>query len=321
MTRKINHSLLDNAKSRKSDEFYTLYPDIQRELVHYESHFHDKIIFCNCDDPRKSNFFRYFADNFHRLKIKKIICSCWQNSQLNLFNHNQNNHGFYLEYTGQENINHALINFQGDGDFRSDEVINLLKKSDIVVTNPPFSLFREYLSQLINHKKKFLIISNINAITYKEVFTLIQENKIWLGINFGRGISGFVVPDNYELYGTETKINHSGQKIISPNNCLWLTNLDNSKRHEFIALTKKYYGNETNYQFYDNFPAVNTDKTENIPIDYPGVIGVPISFLHKFNPQQFEIIGFRKGNDGKDLSINGKYTYFRILIKHKKIPH
>jgi len=207
--------------------------------------------------------------------------------------------------------------FKGDGDFRNIENIELLKKADIVVTNPPFSLFREYIDQIIKYEKKFLVIGNINCITYKEIFKLIQNNQAWLGINLGRGISGFIVPKHYELYGTETKINENGERIISPNNCLWLTNLDNSKRHENIPLTKKYYGNEGNYPRYDNYDAINVNKTKDIPIDYNGIMGVPITFLHKFNPEQFEIIQFRKGSDGKDLSINGKNPYFRILIKKK----
>ena len=321
MARRANHKLLDKAKADKRDECYTQYSDIERELKHYESHFKDKIIFCNCDDPRSSNFFKYFTDNFHRLGIKKIICSCYRKYNPDLFSPSLE-HGFYYEYTGRGKPIPSSADFKyfyGDGDFRSEESLALLKQSDIVVTNPPFSLFREYIRQLMKHSKKFLIIANINAITCKEVFTLIQANKIWLGINFGRGISGFIVPEDYELYGTEARIDEAGSRIISPNNCLWLTNLDNFKRHEFIPLTKKYYGNEANYPHYDNYPGINTDRTEDIPSDYDGIIGVPITFLHKFNPKQFEIIGFRKGIDGKDLRYtkDGReiYPYMRILIR------
>ena len=320
MTRKANHSLLHQAKTNKRDEFYTLYPDIERELKHYTSHFRDKVIFCNCDDPRTSSFFKYFADNFYNFCIKKIICSCYRKYDPDLFNPSLE-HGFYYEYTGIESVapsDEELIHFQGDGDFRSEESISLLRQSDIVITNPPFSLFREYIEQLAAHRKKFLIISSINAITYKEVFTLIQANRVWLGVNFGRGISGFSVPEDYELYGTETRTDSEGRKIISPNNCLWLTNLDNFKRHEFIPLTRKYSGNESDYQHYDNYPAINVDRTEDIPADYAGAMGVPITFLHKYNPEQFEILGFRKGLDGKDLVINGRSPYFRILIRRKK---
>ena len=171
----------------------------------------------------------------------------------------------------------------------------------------------------MRYGKNFLIIGNINAITYKEIFNLIKENKVWLGINLGRGISGFIVPEDYELYGTETKIDEFGNRIISSNNCLWLTNLDTFKRHEKIPLTKKYYGNEFEYPNYDNYTAINVDKTQDIPMDYSGAIGVPITFLHKFNPEQFEIIKFRKGDDDKDLSINGKCPYFRILVRNKLV--
>ena len=196
--------------------------------------------------------------------------------------------------------------------------MELLKQADIVVTNPPFSLFREFVAQLVRFDKKFLIIGNINAITYKEIFALIKENKVWLGVNLGRGISGFIVPNHYELYGTETKIDESGNKIISPNNCLWLTNLENPQRNENIALTKIYAGNEDAYPKYDNCNGINVNRTQDIPIDYAGYMGVPITFLHKFNPEQFEIIKFRKGDDGRDLSVNGKCPFFRILIRHKQ---
>lgn len=195
----------------------------------------------------------------------------------------------------------------------------MLKQSDIVVTNPPFSLFREFVAQLIRHDKQFLIIGNINAITYKEIFRLIQDNKAWLGVNLGRGISGFIVPEYYELYGTETKIDEFGNRIISPNNCLWLTNLDNFIRHEDIKLTKSYYGHEQEYPIYDNYDGININRTQDIPQDYSGYMGVPITFLHKFNPRQFEIIKFRKGDDDKDLSINGKCPYFRIIIRRKTL--
>ena len=171
----------------------------------------------------------------------------------------------------------------------------------------------------MKYNKKFLIIGNINAITYKEIFRLIQENQVWLGVHLGRGISGFIVPEHYPLYGTETQVDALGNRIISPNNCLWLTNLDNYKRHENITLTKKYIGNEYQYPKYDNYDGIHIDKTQNIPLDYEGAMGVPITFLHKFNPNQFEIIKFRKGNNDKDLSINGKCPYFRILIKNKRL--
>ncbi|WP_107810556.1 MULTISPECIES: adenine-specific methyltransferase EcoRI family protein [Neisseria] len=315
MTRNVDRTFLKNAKINRNDEFYTQLIDIENELIHYKHHFKDKIVLCNCDDIRFSNFFRYFSLNFKKLGIKKLICSSYKKEYIG-----NNEQGFWYEYTGNEGSEiktDDIMFFKGDGDFRNIENIELLKKADIVVTNPPFSLFREYIDQIIKYEKKFLVIGNINCITYKEIFKLIQNNQAWLGINLGRGISGFIVPKHYELYGTETKINENGERIISPNNCLWLTNLDNSKRHENIPLTKKYYGNEGNYPRYDNYDAINVNKTKDIPIDYNGIMGVPITFLHKFNPEQFEIIQFRKGSDGKDLSINGKNPYFRILIKKK----
>ena len=323
---KTLNQTLHIAKSAKKDEFYTQLSDIESELKHYEKHFKNKVVFCNCDDPRNSNFFNYFAYNFEKLGLKKLITTCYKNQETDLFIQEEAEKAVFLEYTGDKNGNKipdaeeiGIIPLKGDGDFRSKESIDLLKQADIVVTNPPFSLFREYVDQLVKYNKKFLIIGNINAITYKEIFKLIKENKAWLGINMGRGISGFIVPDHYELYGTETSIDGFGNRIISPNNCLWLTNLDTFKRHEDIVLTKKYYGNEIEYPHFDNYDAINVNKTQDIPMDFDGVMGVPITFLHKYNPEQFELIKFRKGNDEKDLSINGKCPYFRILIKNRKL--
>jgi len=314
------------AKSSKKDEFYTQLSDIESELTHYQKHFKNKVVFCNCDDPRNSNFFKYFAYNFEKLGLKKLITTCYKNQETDLFIHEKTEKAVFLEYYGDINGNKipdaeeiGLKPLIGNGDFRSKESIELLKQSDIVVTNPPFSLFREYVEQLVKFEKQFLIIGNINAITYKEIFRLIKENKAWLGINMGRGISGFIVPDDYELFGTEARIDENGNRIVATNNCLWLTNLDTFKRHEDIILTKRYYGNEIEYPNFDNYDAINVDKTQDIPMDYTGVMGVPITFLHKYNPEQFELIKFRKGNDEKDLSINGKCPYFRILIKNKKL--
>jgi len=338
---------LHKAKDAKKDEFYTQLSDIERELRYYEGHFKSKVVYCNCDDPYESNFFKYFALKFNSLGLKKLIATCYIGSpiastQLSLFDDESeenkttrvphkieitetpdtNNDGTVdltdVELLLASSKNH-LTRLKGDGDFRSKECIELLQQSDIVVTNPPFSLFREYVAQLVEYEKRFLLIGNINAITYKEIFKLIKENKAWLGINMGRGISGFIVPNHYELYGTETYIDSSGNRIISPNNCLWLTNLDTSKRHEDIVLSKTYYGNESEYPIFDNYNAINVNKTKDIPMDYNGVMGVPITFLHKLNPEQFEVIRFRKGNNDKDLSINGKCPYFRILIKNKRL--
>lgn len=326
MARNATNKLLQKAKKSKSDEFYTQLSDIESELQHYTNHFKDKVVFCNCDDPQISNFFNYFASNFKVLGLKKLIAACYREQVRDLFSTEEGENGFFYEYTGTEGEKSKpsstdIVYFNGDGDFRSPESIELLKQSDIVVTNPPFSLFREFIAQLVKYDKKFLVIGNINAITYKEIFNLIKENKAWLGINLGRGISGFIVPEHYELYGTEARIDIDGNRIISPNNCLWLTNLDTSKRHEDISLTKKYFGNEYEYPKYDNYDGINVDKTQDIPLDYKEYMGVPITFLHKHNPDQFEIIKFRKGNDGKDLSIDGKCPYFRIIIRNKRIQN
>lgn len=323
MARNATNTLLRKAKEAKSDEFYTLLPDIERELQYYGNQFRGKVVFCNCDNPYKSNFCRYFLEHFKELELKRLIVACYKRPKANLFNPDENERGFYLECTEAPSFpklidEQQIRYFNGNGDFRSHESISLLKSADVVVTNPPFSLFREFVALLMSYQKQFLIIGNINAITYKEIFQLIKDNKVWLGVNMGRGISGFIVPDHYDLYGTETRTNDKGQKIISPNNCLWLTNLDIQKKHEYIPLTKQYFGNETDFPKYDNYDGINVDRTQNIPKDYPGIIGVPITFLHKYNPDQFEIIRFRKGNDDKDLSINGKFPYFRILIRNRQ---
>jgi hypothetical protein len=315
---------LHAAKAGKNDEFYTQLSDIEKELKHYRDHFKGKTVLCNCDDPSISNFWKYFANNFHFLGLKKLITTCYKSQERDLFSRFDSERAIYLEYDGfrdGENVPNiediGIKYFEGDGDFRNAENIELLKQADIVVTNPPFSLFREYVSQLVEYDKKFLIIGNINALTYKEIFKLIKENKAWLGVNMGRGISGFIVPNHYELYGTEVHVDHLGNKIVATNNCLWLTNLDIAKRHEDLALYKNYSSEE--YPKYDNYDAINVDKTVDIPLDYSGIMGVPITFLDKYNPEQFELIRFRKGSDDRDLSINGKCPYFRILIKSKRL--
>lgn len=316
MARQATNKNLQKAKKSKSDEFYTQLCDIERELQHYTSCFSGKVIYCNCDDPKESNFFRFFKDNFKELGLRKLIASCYKEKNCDLFSPPSNEQAYYCIYEGHE-VPPQTIYFKGDGDFRSEESVELLQQADVVVTNPPFSLFREFVSQLIRYKKEFLIIGNINAITYKEIFDLIQNNKAWLGANLGRGISGFIVPDHYEQYGTEVNINEKGQKIISTNGCLWLTNLELAQRHYDINLTKQYSGNEESYPKYDNCDGINVNKTQDIPKDYSGLMGVPITFLHKYNPKQFEIVRFRKGDDGKDLCINGKCPYFRILVRNR----
>lgn len=303
----FNH-LLNTAKKNKNDEFYTQLNDIEKELKNYEKQFHNKVIYCNCDDPFESNFFKYFMSNFKRLGIKKVISSCCKND----------NAGYYFVYTGTETLNKENIKHI-NGDFRSLDCIELLKQSDIVVTNPPFSLFREFITQIMNYNKLFLVVGNMNAITYKEVYKHIQNNKIWLGVNYGKRFSGFIIPKDYELYGTETKVDNTKNNIIHINNCLWFTNLNKEKEVDELPLEKVYYGNEHEYPKYDNYDGIHIVKTKNIPKDYDGHMGVPISFLYKFNPNQFEIIKFRKGDDNKDLCVNGKCPYFRIIIKNKKV--
>ena len=324
MARQATNQLLQKAKKSKSDEFYTQLCDIERELQYYQDRFVDKVVYCNCDDPRTSNFFRYFATNFHKLGLKKLIASCYVEDIYDLFNIQESEKGFYCEYNGESgsHFNPSKIEvayFKGNGDFRSQECIELLKQSDIVVTNPPFSLFREFVAQIVKYDKQFLIIGNVNAITYKEIFDLIQKDKVWLGVHLGRGISGFIVPEHYDLYGTEVSVNDEGKNIIATNNCLWLTNLDLKQRNEELDLSKEYAGNENDYPKFDNCDGINVNKTQDIPKDYNGLMGVPITFLHKYNPNQFEIVKFRKGDDGKDLSVKGKCPYFRILIKNRRI--
>lgn len=312
---------LHAANKAKQDEFYTQLSDIENELKHYKEHFKGKTVLCNCDDPRVSNFFHYFSYNFERLGLKKLITTCYKNQNRDLFSQNDSERAIWLEYYGDKNGNRIPdpneigINYlKGDGDFRSEECIELLKQADIIVTNPPFSLFREYVAQLINYDKKFVIIGNQNAITYKEIFSLIKDNKLWLGSTLS--FAKFKVPDYYEERSTRFWIDETGQKWRSFGNICWFTNLDIAKRHERLILYKRYSPDE--YSKYDNYDAINVDKVSEIPGDYEGVVGVPITFLDKYNPDQFEIIKFRKGDDDKDLSIGGKCPYFRILIRHKQ---
>jgi hypothetical protein len=316
---KSQNKNLHKAKKGKNDEFYTQLTDIERELKHYKHHFKDKVVYCNCDDPRVSNFFHYFSYNFEKLGLKKLITTCYKSQSMDLFSQNNSDKAIYLEYNGDKNgnnvpdVNEIGIHYlEGDGDFRSKESIELLKQSDIVVSNPPFSLFREYVAQLIEYDKKFVIIGHQNAITYKEIFPLIQNNQIWLGFGF-KGGAGHFINEHYEDYATATD---RKEGMIRVSGVIWLTNLDISKRHEDLILYKSY--NPDEYPKYDNYDAINVDKTKDIPFDYDGDIGVPITFLDKYNPKQFEIRKFRKGDDDKDLSINGKCPYFRIIIRKRK---
>ena len=308
-------------------------------MRHYRDQFHGKVIYCNCDDPYESNFFKYFAANFNTFELKKLIATSYVQSpiagqQLPLVEIEglkpEGKEPFKVEITEVNDLNNdGAVNLKdveqllkqdanvatplrGDGDFRSEECIELLKQADVVVTNPPFSLFREYVGQLAEFDKKFLIIGNTNAITYKEIFKLFKENKIRTGYtNFNMGMF-FVVPDDWEKFH---HIDEDGKKIARVATSCWFTNLDVAKHKQDIVLYRRYTPKE--FPKYDNYDAINVDKVSDIPVDYDGVVGVPITFVDKHNPDQFEIVRFRKGDDGKDLSINGKYTYFRILIRKK----
>ena len=338
MARIATNINLQKAKKEKNDEFYTILSDIENELKHYKKHFKDMVVLCNCDDPRVSNFFHHFSYNFEQLGLKKLIATCYKNQIPEMFSEHKSERAIYLEYKGDTNRNNipdeeeiGIKQLKGDGDFRSKECIELLKQADIVVTNPPFSLFREYVEQLINYDKKFLIIGTWNIITYKEIFKLIKEDKAWFGINSNRNFSGFIVPKHYSLYGTEARVDENGNRIVSSNNTCWFTNLDITKRHEELIIFKKY--DPIVYPTYDNYKAIEISRVVDMPNDYKGVMGVPITFLDKYNPEQFEIIG--SDNDVKEgllpdlvnpnwngkidrAYINGNRMYARLLIKLKR---
>ena len=287
---------LNKAKEAKKDEFYTQLEDINNELRHYREHFRGKTVLCNCDDPRVSNFFKYFAYNFEFLGLKKLIATCYKNQDVYLFSEGTSEQAVYLVYEGDKNGNHIpddeeieVLPLKGDGDFRSEECIEFLKEADIVVTNPPFSLFREYVAQLIKYDKKFLIIGNVNAITTKDIFPLIMEGKMWFGASIHSGDRKFWVPDDYPLNAAGCGVDDTGKKFIKVKGVRWFTNLDYKERHEDLILYKRY--SEDEYPTYDNFPAIEIGKTEDIPGDYEDIMGVPITFFDKYNPDQFEIIG------------------------------
>ena len=324
---------LDVAKKNKKDEFYTQLDDIARELRHYEKHFRDKVVYCNCDDPKVSNFFHYFSHSFEGLGLKKLIATCYKNQQPDLFSRHDSEQAIYLEYIGDKNDNRVpdpeeigIQPLKQDGDFRSPESIALLQQADIVVTNPPFSLFREYVAQLVEYDKKFIIIGHQNAVTYKEIFPLIMANKIWLGHGFKGGAAHFINV-HYEDYASAT--DHK-DGMIRVSGVHWYTNLDTAKRHEELILYKTYKGNEGDYPQYDNYDAIEVSKTKEIPADYAGAMGVPITFMDKYNPDQFEIVGMAEDNgrgysggvwQGGSLKclVNGKAAFKRIFIRTKKL--
>lgn len=319
------NSNLNSAKKAKKDEFYTQLSDIEHELKHYRHHFKDKVVYCNCDDPRVSNFFHYFSYNFEKLGLKRLITTCYKNQEPDLFTRNDSDQAIYLEYEGDKNGNRipdpeeiGIKPLKGDGDFRSPESIELLKQADIVVTNPPFSLFREYVAQLMEYGKKFLIIGHQNAITYKEIFPLLKKNMMWLGYGFKGNAAHFIAPHYAD---TATAGDHK-EGMIRVSGVTWFTNLDHNKRHEDLILYKKY--NPEEYPKYDNYDAIEVSKTKDIPVDYDGVMGVPITFLEKYNPEQFEIVGSNRGVDqdpngvyGRGSYLCGKETFKRLFIKRK----
>ena len=344
-----NSNLHDSSRN-KQDEFYTNLQLIEDELKHYRAHFKGKRILCNCDDPYESNFFKYFAMNFNALGLRSLTATCYATSpivytQLGLFGVNEvvsrkerkgtqgGKQPYKIVITEVKDENgdgridladvewliksrkNVLTKLKGDGDFRSPECAALLKDADVVVTNPPFSLFREYMAQLVEHKKQFLIIGNMNAVTYREIFPLIRDNKVWLGNKAGH--FWFKVPPHYEEKATDFKIDENGQKWRRMGNICWFTNLDFPKRHEKMLLWKKYSPGA--YPKYDNYDAIEVSKTADIPSDWDGMIGVPITFMSQYNPDQFEIIRFRKGDDDRDFTIGGKSTYFRIIIRRKEV--
>lgn len=326
------NSGLSTAKRDKRDEFYTQLVDIERELRHYRQHFKGKVVYCNCDDPYVSAFFEYFRKNFEFLGLKKLITTCYRSQRIDLFSQNDSETAIKLEYTGgapnslptPDDI--GVVPLLGDGDFRSQECVDLLKSADVVVTNPPFSLFSEYVRQLVEYKKKFIIIGHQHAITYKEVFPLIKHNKMWLGYGFKRNMAHFIAP-HYEDIATDS--DHR-EGMIRVSGVVWYTNLDHDKRHEEIVMVNSYRGNEASYPEYDNYNAIEVSRSQDIPRDYSGVMGVPITFLTKYNPDQFEIFGsdyeiklgllpnmVKPSWSGKidRAYLNGKRMYARLLIR------
>lgn len=308
-----NHDF-NEARQAKKDEFYTSLSDIELELKHYTSHFEGKVVYCNCDDPRASNFFRYFSANFEKLGLKKLITTCYRSQDASLFGRNDSDQAVYLEYTGDKNGNSAPdaeengIKFlTGDGDFRSAESLDLLQQADIVVTNPPFSLFREYVAQLVEHDKKFLIIGNMNAVTYKEIFPLFQNNQMWYGPSIRSGDREFRVPDDYPITAAGSRVDEHGNKYVRVKGVRWFTNLDCPGRHEDLDLQRVYCSDA--YPKYANFDAIEVSKTMNIPFDYDGPMGVPITFLDKYNPRQFHILGSSKNLSRPMSKIAKKGTY------------
>lgn len=335
---------LTAAKRAKKDEFYTQRVDIENELRHYKAHFKDKVVLCNCDDPRQSEFFKYFVENFEKLGLKRLVATCYKSQDVDLFSQGDCERAICQVYEGDKNGNMTMDDdeigvreLKGDGDFRSAECIEILKEADIVVTNPPFSLFREYVAQLIRYDKKFLIIGNVNSLICKEIFPLVINGRVWLGASIHSGDRKFGVPDNYPLNAAGCGVDENGQRYIRVKGVRWLTNLDYAQRHDKLPLYKRY--TPEGFPKYDNYDAINFDKTADIPYDYDGIMGVPVTFMDKYSPEQFEIIWQASGNTRacapKDVLsalgykahsedrggcgvLKGKRQFTRIFIRRKK---
>ena len=350
------NATLNRAFIFRKDEFYTQYDDVAKEMLKHREQLKGKSVLCNCDDPFESAFFRFFALHFDKLGLARLSATCYAGSPI------AGREYPLVQVTGAYKAivnklpdeplekpdgsldlaalfavsGNSLVHLVGDGDFRSDECEALLKEADLVATNPPFSLFREYLGQLGRHEKDFIILGNMNAATCKEVFPLFRDNKVWYGESIRSGDRKFFVPDNYPLNAAGCGVDERGRRFIRVKGVRWFTNLDTRRRHERISLTRRYSHNE--YPRYENYDAIDVGRTQNIPVDYDGVMGVPITFLDKYNPDQFEIVMLANGNARTNVSpktladvgyrrhpedrggvgiINGRRVYARILIRRK----
>lgn len=348
---------LNTASAAKKDEFYTQFEDVEKEVSNYPGAFVGKSVYCNCDDPFNSAFFRYFVLNFRKLGLRELKATSYAGTRMSGTNRRKGEpagayiavvkkvpSGNLLDTDGNlafEKIfrakGNSISQLQGDGDFRSNECEELLIESDIVVTNPPFSLFREFISQLVRHGKKFVVLGNLNAVTYREVFPLFKNNRIWFGESIRSGDRKFYVPDDYPLTASNCGIDANGRRFIRVKGVRWFTNLNNNRRDESLPLTHEY--STTKYSYFDNYNAINVGRTLEIPADFQGNMGVPITFLDKYNPSQFEILMLANGNartnvskstlnevgyqaDGADKGgvgiLGGRRVYARILIRHRK---
>lgn len=317
-TRRSGNSRLATAKAGRKDEFYTQLSDIEKELRHYRKHFKGKVVYCNCDDPRASNFFRYFSYNFEKLGLKKLIATGYKNANRDLFSQNDAERAVYLEYSGDKNgdrvpgLDEIEVNYlEGDGDFRSQESIDLLQQADIVVTNPPFSLFKEYIAQLVEYDKKFIVIGNMNAVTYKEIFPLIQNEELWYGPSIRSGDREFGVPVDYPLTAAGTRVDEEGNKFVRVKGVRWFTNLDYPERHEDLILFKQY--DPAVYPKYVNVDAIDISGYKDIPVDYDGLMGVPVTLLDHLNPAQFELVA--NGDNGEQLRQAGVRPLGREFVE------